>query len=107
MRHKTLQKLISFCSPRCQRKSGRDHLPRLLSDLTYPYLFFNSSIRSLFLSADPAQSVELGVKMREGTVNDVIHSLVKDGKQQVKDVLQYISLQTNDEFFFCMEKLAT
>ena len=33
--------------------------------------------------------------MREGTVNDVIHSLVKDGKQQVKDVLQYISLQTN------------
>ena len=27
----------------------------------------SASIRSLFLSADPAQSVELGVKMREGT----------------------------------------
>lgn len=53
------------------------------------------SIRSLFLSADPAQSVELGVKMRESTVNDVIHSLVKDGKQNVQDVLQYIHLQTN------------
>ncbi|KAL7541991.1 hypothetical protein ACHAXR_011413 [Thalassiosira sp. AJA248-18] len=55
----------------------------------------SSSIRSLFLSADPAQSVELGVKMREGTVNDVFHSLVKDGRQQVKDVLQYIDLRTN------------
>ena len=35
------------------------------------------------------------MKMREGTVNDVIHSLINDGKRQVKDVLQYISLQTN------------
>jgi len=33
--------------------------------------------------------------MREGTVNDVVHSLVKDKKKKVKDVLQYISLQTN------------
>ena len=61
----------------------------------HDFASFHSSIRSLFLSADPAQSVELGVKMREGTVNDVIHSLVKDKKKKVKDVLQYISLQTN------------
>ena len=55
----------------------------------------SASIRSLFLCADSAQSVEVGVKMRGGTVNDVFHSLMKDGKQQVKDVLQYITLQTN------------
>lgn len=55
----------------------------------------SASIRSLFLSADVAQSVELGVNMREGTVNDVFHSLLKDGKRQVKDVLQYIGLRTN------------
>ena len=54
----------------------------------------SASIRSLFLSADPAQSVELGVSMREGTVNDVVHSLL-DGKQQVKNVLQYISLMVS------------
>ncbi len=57
----------------------------------------SASIRSLFLSADVAQSVELGVNMREGTVNDVFHSLLKDGKRpiKVKDVLQYIGLRTN------------
>ena len=59
-------------------------------------LFHTSSIRYLFLSADSAQSVELGVKMRGSTVNDVMHSLVKGKKKtKVKDVLQYISLQTN------------
>ncbi|KAL7538711.1 hypothetical protein ACHAXR_008739 [Thalassiosira sp. AJA248-18] len=58
-------------------------------------VLFAKMSASLFLSADPAQSVEVGVKMREGTVNDVIHSLVKDGKQKVKDVIQYVSLQTN------------
>ncbi len=31
----------------------------------------DSSIRSLFLSADVAQSVEVGVNMRATTVNDV------------------------------------
>ena len=63
------------------------------------YVHNNSSIRSLFLSADVAQSVEVGVNMRATTVNDVLYSLVKDGKQQVKDVLQYIDLQTNHRKF--------
>ena len=55
----------------------------------------SASIRSLFLSADPAQSVELGVNMHAGTVNHVFHSLIEGKKLQVKDVLQYIDLQTN------------
>ena len=55
----------------------------------------SSSIRSLFLSADPAQSVELGIKMREGTVNDVMHRLISDDRTHVKDVLQKIELRTN------------
>jgi len=55
----------------------------------------SASIRSLFLSADVAQSVEVGVNMRATTVNDVFHSLVKNGKHQVKDVLQYIDLLKN------------
>ena len=55
----------------------------------------SASIRSLFLSADPAQSVELGVNMHAGTVNVVFHSLIEGKKLQVKDVLQYIDLQTN------------
>ncbi|KAL7526058.1 LOW QUALITY PROTEIN: hypothetical protein ACHAWF_001612, partial [Thalassiosira exigua] len=45
-------------------------------------------------------SVELGVKMREGTINDVVHSLI-DQKQQVKHVLQYINLQTSHRQPIC------
>ena len=40
------------------------------------------------------QSVELAVKMREGTVNDVFYSQIGE-KGNVKDALQSISLQTN------------
>ena len=68
-------------------------------------MFNDRSIRSLFLSADVAQSVELGIRMRAGTVNDVFHSLLKDGKsRQVKDVLQYVDLRTNHrEYNLCGE----
>ena len=52
----------------------------------------SASLRSLFLCADPAQSVEVGVKMRGATVNDVMHSL---SNEQVQSLLQYIKLQTN------------
>ena len=69
------------------------------SCLTLLDIYLNRSIRSLFLSADVAQSVEVGVNMRAGTVNDVFHSLVKDGKHQVKEVLQYIDLKTNHSKF--------
>lgn len=67
--------------------------------LTFLVIYLNRSIRSLFLSADVAQSVEVGVNMRAGTVNDVFHSLVKDEKHQVKEVLQYIDLKTNHREF--------
>jgi len=55
-----------------------------------------SNIRSVFLNSDPAQSVELGVKARPGTVNDVFYSEISDNdKTNVNDVLQEISLMTN------------
>jgi len=38
------------------------------------FLRMTKSVRNLFLAADPAQSVELGVSMRKGTVNDVINT---------------------------------
>lgn len=70
-----------------------------LDNLIQPFAL-HSSIRSIFLSADPAQSVEVGVRMRDGTVNDVMHSLLQGGKHnKVKDVLQYIELQTNHRKF--------
>jgi len=54
------------------------------------------SLRSVFMNTDPAQSVELGVKMRAGTVNDVFYSQInKKGTGGVKHVLQAISLTTN------------
>jgi superfamily I DNA/RNA helicase len=37
-------------------------------------LRMSGGVRSLFLAGDPAQSVEIGLKMRVGTVNNVIHS---------------------------------
>lgn len=55
-----------------------------------------SGVRNVFINADPAQSVELGISMRKGTVNDVVHSQIFDKhRQQVKDNLQEIMLQTN------------
>ena len=63
--------------------------------LSLSLCYQNSNIRSVFLSADPAQSVEMGVKMRESTVNDVIHSLLNEKGATVKNVLQTINLETN------------
>lgn len=54
-----------------------------------------SSLRSVFLNTDPGQSVESGIKAREGTVNDVFFSQISEKGTVVKDVLQAISLKTN------------
>jgi hypothetical protein len=55
-----------------------------------------SDIRSFFFAADPAQSVEVGLRMRSNTVNDVFYnSLPNNGRIRVKDVLQDVKLQTN------------
>jgi hypothetical protein len=55
-----------------------------------------SDIRSFFFAGDPAQSVEVGLRMRSNTVNDVFYnSLPNNGRIQVKDVLQDVKLQTN------------
>ena len=54
-----------------------------------------SNIRSVFLNTDPAQSVEVGVKMRPGTVNDTFYSQISEKGGRVKDILQAISLKTN------------
>lgn len=40
----------------------------------------SGGVRSLFIGADPAQSVELGVRMRSGTVNRVFDSFLKQEK---------------------------
>ena len=56
----------------------------------------SSGVRNVFINADPAQSVELGISMRKGTINDVVHSQIFDKhNNQVKDNLQEIMLQTN------------
>lgn len=56
----------------------------------------SSGNRSLFLAADPAQSVEVGLRIRNGTLNDVFHSsLGGDRRLQVKDILQNLALRTN------------
>ncbi len=44
------------------------------SDCDLALLVRMSSLRSLFVGADPAQSVEIGIKMRVGTINNVFHS---------------------------------
>jgi len=54
-----------------------------------------SNIRSVFLNTDPAQSVEVGIKMRPGTVNDTFYSQISEKSGRVKDILQAISLKTN------------
>ena len=59
-------------------------------------LRMSAGLRSVFIGADSAQSVELGIKMRAGTVNDVFHWNIKSSSQMhVKDVLQVLGLNTN------------
>ena len=59
-------------------------------------LRMSAGLRSVFIGADSAQSVELGIKMRAGTVNDVFHWNIKSSSQlHVKDVLQVLGLNTN------------
>jgi len=59
-------------------------------------LRMSSDIRSFFFAGDPAQSVEVGLRMRANTVNDVFFKNLPDnGRLQVKHVLQDIKLQTN------------
>lgn len=54
------------------------------------FVRMSSSVRSLLLGADPAQSVELGIKMREGTVNNVFHAcLPKNQKNAQVNVLMF------------------
>jgi len=60
------------------------------------FVRLSAGVRSVFINADPAQSVELGISMRKGTINDVAHSQIFDKhNNQVKDNLQEIMLQTN------------
>lgn len=59
-------------------------------------LRMSGGLRSLFLGSDPAQSVEQGIRMRAGTVNDVFFSaLAGRNGIQVKHVLQDIEMKTN------------
>lgn len=60
-------------------------------------LRMSSGIRSLFICSDPAQSVELGIRMKAGTINDVFHSSLsgRKGGAQVKNVLQELCMRTN------------
>jgi hypothetical protein len=61
------------------------------------FLRMSSGMRSLFLGADPAQSVELGIRMRAGTINDVFHASLPTNRKgaQVKNVLQELNMRTN------------
>jgi superfamily I DNA/RNA helicase len=59
-------------------------------------LRMSRGVRSLFLGADPAQSVELGIRMQKGTIKDVFHDhLPRNKNLQVKEVLQEIQMRTN------------
>ena len=60
------------------------------------FVRLSAGVRSVFFCADPAQSVEVGISMRKGTVNDVMNSLITDKRrQQVKENIQEIMLHTN------------
>jgi len=48
------------------------------------FIRMSSSVRNLFLGADPAQSVELGIRMRVGTVNGVFHSCLPKHQKNVQ-----------------------
>ena len=58
------------------------------------FIRLSSSPKSVFLGADPAQSVESGIRMREGGVNDVFN-ISTPSNVQVKTVLQDIRLIHN------------
>ena len=59
------------------------------------FIRMSSSLKTMFISADPAQSVELGISMRASTVNDIFHSMLKNKKVAVKEVLDQRTLVTN------------
>jgi len=60
------------------------------------FVRLSAGVRSVFICADSAQSVEVGISMRKGTLNDVMNSLITDKRrQQVKENMQEIMLQTN------------
>lgn len=62
------------------------------------FLRMSGGVDSLFLGADPAQSVELGVRMRGATIHDVFHASLpvdRKGNAQVKHVLQEIKMRRN------------
>lgn len=61
------------------------------------FVRMSAGLRSVFINADPAQSVEVGINMRPSTVNDVFHSLLSDKRTQVKHNLQEITLQVSHE----------
>lgn len=48
------------------------------------FIRMSSSVRNLFLGADPAQSVELGIRMRVGTVNGVFHSCLPKNQKNIQ-----------------------
>ena len=65
------------------------------------FVRMSSSIRSVFMCADPAQSVELGISLRSSTVNDVLYSQLADTRVNVKQVLQTFALKTNHRYVNC------
>lgn len=58
------------------------------------FIRLSAGVRSLFMGADPAQSVESGIRMRDGGINDVFHTCLPKSVQ-VKSVLQDLCLITN------------
>lgn len=48
------------------------------------FIRMSSSVRNMFLGADPAQSVELGIRMRVGTVNGVFHSCLPKNQKNIQ-----------------------
>lgn len=78
----------------CRKIQNTNPALSFFSEVDLSLFMRMSSEKSLFLNKDPAQSVEVGVKMREGTVNDVFFSQITE-KETVKSVLQNLSLKTN------------
>ena len=60
------------------------------------FVRMSQNVRSTFLAADVAQSVEVGLSIRGSTVNEVIHASTpaKEG-MQVKDVLDKVQMWIN------------
>ncbi|CAB9526011.1 Tetratricopeptide repeat and ankyrin repeat containing 1 [Seminavis robusta] len=60
------------------------------------FVRMSRSVKSALFAADGAQSVEIGLNMRKGTVHDVLHASIFDRKGlHVKDVLQTIQTKIN------------